>query len=1650
MRKADTKEPKTDGTISVLVGEEAGDLAAFLQNTLQSSTEYSIIGKDIDGKILLWNEGARRIYGYGPEEVVDKANSSILHTPEDVAEGKPQKMLEAALRDGKWEGTINRRRKDGSEFSARVVVTPRRDAKGKAVGFLLISKDISSEQRLVEKLQRAKLFDSAIVSNAQEAVDFITNILESSTEYSVIGKDLDGKILLWNEGARRLYGYEPDEVVGKANSSILHTEADVASGRPQEILDAALHNGKWEGTIARRRKNGEEFKARVVITPRRDSLGRAIGYLLISKDISDEIRLTEQLKSTQFYTRSLIESNIDALAATDPLGVISDVNKQMVTLTGRLREELIGSPFKNYFTDPRRVDEGIKLVLRDGRVTNYELTARAKDGRTTVVSYNASTFRDAEGRLQGVFAAARDITEQKNLEQQLRDSEAYNRGLIEASVDGLIAVDASGIITDVNDQMGRLAGYSREELIGTPFADYFADADQATAGVKETFEKGVVTNYELTLATRDSRSLRVSFNASLFRDPSGEVRGIIASARDITEQAQLQAQLADERAYNRGLIESSVDGLIAVDPMLVITDVNDTMCRMSGYTAAELVGSPFQNYFTNPKLAAEGVRLTLDKGSVTNYELTLKTKDGSEQLISFNAAIFKDPAGAVRGIFASARDITDQSRLQDQLSEERAYNRGLIEASVDGLVTVDESITITDVNDTMCRMVGRPRNQLIGSSFPSYFAEPDRAEEGVKLTFKEGAVTNYVLTLLAASGSQVPVSFNAAVFKDPAGRVRGIFASARDIADQKQLESQLQASQFYTRSLIEANIDALMTTDSLGIITDVNQQMAALTACSREELIGSPFKNYFTDPKLAEEGIRQVVREGRVTNYELTARARNGKETVVSYNAVTFNDASGKLQGVFAAAHDITEQKKLEDQLREQQTYNRGLIESSVDGLITVDPSGTITDVNDRLCEMSSYSRAELIGTPFADYFTEPERARAGVLQTFENGVVTEYALTLVSRTRRSLHVSFNASVFKDPAGKVRGIFASARDITDRVRLEEQLREQQTYLRGLIESSVDGLITVDPEGFITDVNEQMCRMTGYGREELVGSSFKRYFTEPERAQAGVRRTLAEAVVTNYELVLLSKLGRKATVSFNASVFRAVDGAMQGIFASARDISEQARLQMQLGEQQAYNRSLIEASPDAQFAIAPDGAITDVNEEATRLTGYSRKHLVNSRFSEYFTDPENARAGVLQTLNERRVLGYELNLITRYGRRVTVSFNAGVFTDAAGNPLGILAAARDATKQKELEEQLRASQLYTRSLIESNIDALMTTDPLGVITDVNQQMEVLTGYTREELVSTPFKRYFTDPARAEDGIRSVLREGRVTNYELTARAKGGLETVVSYNATTFNDQSGNLQGVFAAARDVTERKRFEQTLQEKNIELERANLAKDRFLASMSHELRTPLNAIIGFTGTLLMKLPGPLTGDQEQQLSTVQGSARHLLSLINDLLDLAKIDSGKVEIKYEPIICQTVVEEVAAALRPMAEGKGLAFTVKAPKGSVRVESDRRILSQILINLTNNAIKFTDQGTVQIELGTRPLNGHTLASIDIIDTGIGIRPADRDRLFQAFQQVDTDYRGEGTGLGLYLSQKLAVLIKGQIELESEYGKGSTFRLLIPKE
>jgi PAS domain S-box-containing protein len=1483
---------------------------------------------------------------------------------------------------------------------------------------------------------------------------FLQTVLASSTEYSIIASDLGGQILLWNEGAHRIYGYSADEIVGR-DSRTLHAPEDLENGTVARVFQTALEKGKYEGVLRRLRKNGERFTARVVQTVMRDPEGKPLGFLIVSKDITDEERLHQKLIESEEYNRGLIESNIDAMMTTDTLGVITDVNKRMEELSGFRRDQLIGAPFKKFFTDPARAEEGIRRVLAEDRVTNFELTLTSRHGGSTVVSYNAATFRSRDGKLKGVFAAARDVTEQKALESQLRESQNYNRGLIDASLDALVIVDSNGLITDLNQQMEKATGYSREELVGSRFAEYFTEPERAVAGLSQTLKEGFVTNYELNLRPKSGPQKVVSCNASVFKDIEGRIKGIFASARDITEQKRLQEQLRESQLYNRSLIEASVDGLVAVDPDFNITDVNEEMVKVTGYSRDELVGSAFKTYFADPNRAIAGARQTFEKGLVTNYELVLKPRNRNPRVVSLNASVFRDPDGRIKGIFASSRDVTDQRALEEQLRESQNYNRGLIEASADAMVIVDPELVITDVNEQMVKVTGHSRKQLIGSSFIQYFTEPDRAATGVRQTLQQGFVTNYVLILRAKNGQQAPVSLSASVFRDVEGRIKGVFASARDITEQKKLEAQLRESQSYNRGLIESSIDALFTTDAVGVVTDVNRQMEVLTGRPRDQLIGTPLKTYFTHPERAEDGIRRVLEHNKLTNYELVLKAQNGQETPVSFNATTFRGPDGALRGIFASSRDVTEQKKLEADLRESQNYNRSLIEASADALITVDSNLTITDVNEQMVKLTGYARTQLVGSQFPDYFTDSASAASGVRQTLAQGLVTNYELTLRSRHNRLLQVSVNASVFKDTEGRAKGVFASARDITEQKRLQERLRESQLYNRGLIEAAPDAIVTVDPDLVITDVNEQMVRLTGLPRDSLLGSSFKDYFADPERAAAGVRRTLREGTINNYELVLLLQHGRRTLVSVNAAVFKDAEGKVAGIFAAARDVTEQKKTEEKLRESQNYNRGLIEASPDALVTVDPDLVITDLNEQMVRLTGYTKKYLIGSRFPELFTDASRAEHGVKKALEEGMVSNYELILRKRSGQKIPVSLNAGTAYDMAGNVRGVLAAARDITEQKKLEGQLRESQNYNRGLVESNIDALMTTDVLGIITDVNRQMEVLTGLSRDQLIGTPFKKYFTDPNKAEEGIRTVLSENKVTDFELTISTPSGRSVDVSYNATTFRDTEGRLKGVFAAARDVTEQNKLRQQIEQRNRELEiqnqrvqEANRLKSEFLANMSHELRTPLNSIIGFSEFLLSQGENGLNAEQREYLDDILNSGNHLLQLINDVLDLAKVEAGKMELSPELFSARRAVEEVCSVVKPLVEQKGIQLSAEVADEIESVSLDPLRFKQVLFNLVSNAVKFTDSGG-RVDITLAP-QSEKMFLLRVTDSGIGIAREDIPRLFREFEQLDAGpgRRFQGSGLGLSLTKKLVELHGGTIDVSSEVGKGTVFTVLLP--
>ena len=675
---------------------------------------------------------------------------------------------------------------------------------------------------------------------------------------------------------------------------------------------------------------------------------------------------------------------------------------------------------------------------------------------------------------------------------------------------------------------------------------------------------------------------------------------------------------------------------------------------------------------------------------------------------------------------------------------------------------------------------------------------------------------------------------------------------------------------------------------------------------------------------------------------------------------------------------------------------------------------------------------------------------------------------------------------------------ANTEETVSEVRSEATLLKAGALQSAIFNSANFSSIATDAKGVIQIFNVGAERMLGYTAAEVMNKITPADISDPLEVIARAKELSAEfetsiapgfealvfkasrGIEDIYELTYIRKDGSRFPAVVSVTALRDEQDAIIGYLLIGTDNTARKQAEEALLKAGALQSAIFNSANFSSIATDAKGVIQIFNVGAERMLGYTAAEVMNKITPADISDPLEviARAKELSAELETSIAPgfealvfkasrgiediYELTYIRKDGSRFPAVVSVTALRDEQDAIIGYLLIGTDNTarkqieaEQKQLSQRLRDHQFYTRSLFESNIDAIMTTDPSGIITDVNKQMEVLTNCTRDELIGAPFKNYFTDPDRAEASIRQVLSEKKVTNYELTARARDGKETVVSFNATTFYDRDRKLQGVFAAARDVTESKRLDQVLQEKNVELENAksvaektNRAKSEFLANMSHELRTPLNSIIGFSEVLQDQMFGPINKKQQEYVNNILTSGRHLLSLINDILDLSKVESGKMELECNVFSLRETLDASLMMLREKAMKNNIDLHLELAAGDdVRIVADQRKLKQIMFNLVSNAVKFTPAGG-RVDVGAR--RDGDFMEITVADTGLGIKEEDIPKLFQAFTQLESVYTKEyeGTGLGLALTRQLVELHGGRIWVKSGFGTGSMFSFTIP--
>jgi PAS domain S-box-containing protein len=490
--------------------------------------------------------------------------------------------------------------------------------------------------------------------------------------------------------------------------------------------------------------------------------------------------------------------------------------------------------------------------------------------------------------------------------------------------------------------------------------------------------------------------------------------------------------------------------------------------------------------------------------------------------------------------------------------------------------------------------------------------------------------------------------------------------------------------------------------------------------------------------------------------------------------------------------------------------------------------------------------------------------------------------------------------------------------------------------------------------------------------------------------------------------------------------------------------------------EARYRDLFEHAEDVIFSCTLDGILTSVNRATERLLGWPREALLGQHDSKILTPASIAlgRERIRRSLaGERLPKLFEIETVRRDGSLVPLEGWARFVRDTAGNPVEFQGIYRDITERKRATEALQASEARYRGLFENSNDAMTTVTLDGIFTSVNRAFEALLGRSREELIGHHYSMVATPDALVQwdERTRRALAGERLPRiFEAAIRRQDGSVVPVECRTRFLRDQEGQPLGIEGTLRDITARKQAEAALLQAKEVAEAANHAKSVFLANMSHELRTPLNAIIGYSEMLQEEATDVGQEDFIPDLQQIYAAAKHLLMLINDILDLSRIEAGKMDLHLEPFDIALLVQEVVTTTSPLAEANRNALPVRCAHDLGTMHADLSKVRRVLLNLLSNACKFTEQGTITLEVAREMADGVVWIRFRVSDTGIGMSPGQIEKLFQAFVQADasTTRKYGGTGLGLAISQRFCQMMGGAIAVQSTLGVGSTCTVRLP--
>jgi PAS domain S-box-containing protein len=812
--------------------------------------------------------------------------------------------------------------------------------------------------------------------------------------------------------------------------------------------------------------------------------------------------------------------------------------------------------------------------------------------------------------------------------------------------------------------------------------------------------------------------------------------------------------------------------------------------------------------------------------------------------------------------------------------------------------------------------------------------------------------------------------------------------------------------------------------------------------------------------RLKQKGIEQQ----KLTE-ELRTRAGQ-MEAEVYLRAGEVQEANRRLEAVNQElTRELSGRKRVQEALARSEKWFSATLASVGDAVIATDMNGAVIFMNSAAESLTGWTHAEATGKSIDSVFdiVNKETRRPvenPVKKVFREGKVVGLAdhTVLLSKSGKEYDIEDSAAPILTNTGEGFGVVLVFRDITDKKQAEEETRRQKELLQLILASIADGVVVADANGKFLLFNAAAEQVLGVGATDAPpdqwADRYGAYFPDaatlyPSNELPLVRAMRGESVDAVEVFIRNANVPEGRLLSIAGRPLKGADGALQGGVVAFHDMTERKKAEEALRQSEQRYHLLFDSNPHPVWVYdLKTLAILDVNHSAIRNYGYSREEFLSLTIKD-IRPPEDVPALVESAVKASP--DTETAGVWRHYKKDRTMIDVEITSHPLvyGGRDARLVVATDITMRKKAEEALRQSEERFRLLVSEVADyAILMLDPEGRIVSWNAGAERIKGYKAQEIIGQHFSRFYpkedVERGKPANELKVARQQGRFEDEGWRVR-KDGSRFWANVVITALRDGTGRLRGFAKITRDITDHKQTQELIMHAKDEAERASKFKDQFLSTMSHELRTPLNAVLGFSDLLADERYGPLNDRQQRYVAHIHTGGKHLLKLISDILDLSKIEAGRMELTREDVTVASAFVEVISALYPLAEKKSQVLLQQVPP-RLRVHADAMRFKQVLMNLVGNAIKFTPERG-RIELVARQVDNQV--RVEVRDNGPGIPPEQQQRIFEAFVRLtETGSATEGTGLGLAITSRLVELHGSKLEIESKPGEGTCFYFSLP--